>query len=77
MPFTNQFYLASIKVLKVIEGHRFYRVWLICAYIHNSPEFLNTFIIEDDELVPKCQIGTLRDTEVFEVTRMPVSKSLI
>lgn len=48
----------------------------MCAYIQNSPQFINTFNVVDDELLPKYKTGTLRDTEVFEVTRVPISKFL-
>lgn len=49
-----------------------------CVHIFRiAQNSLILLFIDDDELVPKCQIGTLRDTEVFEVTKMPVSKLLI
>lgn len=43
------------------------------TYIQSSPEFINTFNTVDDGLLLKDKTGTLRDTEVFEVTRVPVN----
>lgn len=42
----------------------------MCAFIQNSPEFINNFSAVDDELLSSIR-------QVFEVTGMPISKLLI